>query len=53
MKSNSIEIVLLPGAILFWIVVLPVASLFFAIAVAWEKTEALMRGSNWAPESSA
>ena len=39
MKNNSNEAILLVGAILFWAVALPAASLFFTVAVLWDKIE--------------
>jgi hypothetical protein len=41
MKTNPIQIGLLVGALLFWIVALIVVSLVFSIVVLWRKTQAL------------
>lgn len=43
MKS-ACEIVLLLGAILFWIVALATASLFFVLTILWEKAVSLLAG---------
>ncbi len=49
MASNSIEMVLLLGAILFWIVTLLTAFFFVTIAVLWEKTKVFMPRQQLAP----